>query len=101
MNSSCVSDITFYGGGGFGGVNKPSIPKTVYIPMAQNQAGQAAKKLVRSIVPRVYKGAMEPRKRKSSKRKSSKRKVKSQSKITQIKKRKVARKKKSKKFSNF
>ncbi len=53
---SNMSDFTFYGGGGFGGINKAQEVKTVYVPMAEPEANKIPSKILRSLVPRVYKG---------------------------------------------
>ncbi len=66
-----VSDFTFYGGGGFGGINKAQEPKTVYVPMVEPEANKIPTKILRSLVPRVYKGA----KRRSRKKKNTASKV--------------------------
>ncbi len=68
---SNVSDFTFYGGGGFGGINKAQETKTVYVPMVEPEANNLPSKLLRSLVPRVYKG----RKRRTHKKKKTASKV--------------------------
>ena len=86
---SNVSDFTFYGGGGFGGINKVQEPKTVYVPMVEPEANNLPLKLLRSLVPRVYKGA----KRRSRKKK------KTASKVTKKTRRLPKKHKKAKKVS--
>ena len=84
-----VSDFTFYGGGGFGGINKVQEPKTVYVPMVEPEANKIPTKILRSIVPRVYKGG----KRRTHKKK------KTASKVTKKTRRLPKKHKKAKKVS--
>ena len=95
---SNMSDFTFYGGGGFGGINKAQETKTVYVPMAEPEANKIPTKILRSIVPRVYKGG----KRRILKKKNTASKVPKKPRRAHKKqnKQKKSRAKKSK-FQNF
>ena len=96
-----VSDYSFYGGGGFGVINKGQEPKTIYVPMATPVANKLPNKMVRSLVPRVYKvGKKRTHKKKKSVSKPAKKTRKVSKKHKKHKKSKKASTKESK-FQNF
>ena len=97
-----VSDYSFYGGGGFGGINKCQEPKTVYVPMLPPVDNNLPNKLLRSLVPRVYKVA---KKRTEKKKKSVRKSAKKTRKVVSKKHKKHKKSKKANtkesKFQNF
>ena len=96
-----ISDFTFYGGGGFGGINKAQESKTVYVPMSQPVANHLPSKLLRSLGPRIYKGGkrrVHKKKKRASKTSKKHRRVSKKPK-KQKKVKKVSAKKL--KFQNF
>ena len=96
-----MSDYSFYGGGGFGGINKGQEPKTIYVPLPTPEANKLPNKLLRSLVPRVYKGVKKrTHKKKKSVSYSAKKTKKVSKKHKKHKKSKKAKTKESK-FQNF
>ena len=98
---SNVSDYSFYGGGGFGGINKGQEPKTIYVPMAAPVANKLPKlpnKMVRSLGPRVYKVG---KKRTHKKKKSVSKLAKKTRKVTKKHKKSKKASTKESKFQNF
>ncbi len=98
---SNVSDFMFYGGGGFGGINKGQESKTLYVPLSTPGANKLPNKLLRSLGPRVYKcGKSRAHKKKKTASKISKKhrrvskKTKKQTKVKKVCNKKL-------KFQNF
>ena len=99
-----MTDYQFYGGGGFGGINKAQERKSVFVPVTESTATLAPIKLVRSIAPKVYKGVKRRTRKKIKLENIVHKKHKKNRKV--LKKRKKSRKRKptaskKKKFQNF
>ena len=83
-----MSDISFYGGSGFGGINKPNVIKTVIVPVASSSTTTVHK--TAPTDPPVYKEAK--KRRKTKPRKKSKAKPKKKRKAPKKRKQQIASK---------